>query len=152
MKYEHTQPGWPLRLSLGITAAGFLAAAAITPHELLPAPLAILVGAALLSAVLGWMWGALTIRVNDGLLRWQFGLGWPRKSVPLDAIASVETTRTTFWEGWGVHRTRRGWLYNVAGKDAVLIRKHDGKTLLLGTDEPRKLKAAPERAMGQVRH
>jgi hypothetical protein len=50
-----------------------------------------------------------------------------------------------------VHRTRRGWLYNIAGKDAVLIRKLDGKTFLLGTDEPRKLKAVLERAAGQTR-
>jgi hypothetical protein len=151
MKYEHTQPGWPLRFSLGIAAAGLLAAAAITPNELLPVARAILIGAALLSALLGWMWGALTIRVGDGVLRWQFGLGWPRKSVPLADIASVEMTRTTFWNGWGVHRTRRGWLYNIAGKDAVLIRKLDGKTFLLGTDEPRKLKAALERAAGQAK-
>jgi hypothetical protein len=151
MKYEHTQAGWPFRISLGITAVGFLAAAAITPNELLPVARAILVGAALLTALLGWMWGSLTIRVRDGVLRWQFGLGWPRKTLPLDRIASVETTRTTFWEGWGVHRTQRGWLYNVAGRDAVLIRKDDGKAFLLGTDEPRKLKSALEHATGSIR-
>jgi hypothetical protein len=46
-----------------------------------------------------------------------------------------------------VHRTRRGWLYNVSGLDAVLVRRKDGKCFLVGSDEPRKLKAALERAM-----
>ena len=47
-----------------------------------------------------------------------------------------------------MHRTRRGWLYNVAGYDAVLIRRSDGTSLLLGSDEPRRLKSAIERAAG----
>jgi len=51
-----------------------------------------------------------------------------------------------------VHRTRRGWLYNVAGFDAVLVRLKDGKSFLVGTDEPRRLKAALDRTMPSARH
>jgi hypothetical protein len=94
----------------------------------------------------GWLWSSLTIRIEDDALRLQFGLGWPRKTVALEDIDAVEVTRTTFWEGWGVHRTRRGWLYNVSGYDAVLLRRRDGSSLLIGSDEPRRLKAAIERA------
>ncbi|HSQ10943.1 MAG TPA: hypothetical protein VLN25_10080 [Burkholderiaceae bacterium] len=65
----------------------------------------------------------------------------------MERIADVDLTRTTFWEGWGVHRTRRGWLYNVAGQDAVLVRRSDGTAVLLGSDEPRKLKDALQAAM-----
>jgi hypothetical protein len=72
--------------------------------------------------------------------------------VPLADLAAVEVTRTRFWDGWGVHRTRRGWLYNVSGFDAVLVRRKDGKAFLVGTDEPRKLKAALERAMTAAPH
>ena len=104
-----------------------------------------LVGAAVALAV-GWLCSSLTIRIDNDALLFYFGLGWPRKTVPLEDIDAVEATRTTFWEGWGVHRTRRGWLYNVSGYDAVLLRRRDGSSLLIGSDEPRRLKAAIERA------
>ena len=80
----------------------------------------------------------------------RFGPGWPRKTVRLADIAAAEVTRTTFLEGWGVHRTRRGWLYNVSGFDAVLLRLANGRTLMVGTDEPRRLKAAIERAQART--
>ena len=83
----------------------------------------------------------------DGALRLQFGLGVPRRTIMLSDIDSLEVTRTRFWDGWGVRRTRRGWLYNVSGYDALLVRRKDGRALLVGTDEPRKLKAALERAL-----
>jgi hypothetical protein len=149
MKYEHTQAGWPMRVAFIVGAFGLLAAAALTPDELPPLARATFAAGALLTAILGWIWGSLTIRVAGGQLQWRFGLGWPHKAVALERIAGVETTKTTFWEGWGVHRTRRGWLYNVAGSEAVLVRQHDGKSFLLGTDEPRRLTAAIERAIAQ---
>jgi hypothetical protein len=67
--------------------------------------------------------------------------------VPLADITRVAPTRTTFLEGWGIHRTRRGWLYNLAGRDAVHIVRADGREFMLGTDEPRRLVAALERAV-----
>ena len=102
---------------------------------------------AMLAVAIGWLWSSLTVRIADGALRVQFGLGLPRKTVPLADLESVEVTRTRFLDGWGVRRTRRGWLYNVSGFDAVLLRRKDGKALLVGTDEPRKLKAALDRAL-----
>jgi hypothetical protein len=89
------------------------------------------------------------VRVADGRLQLHFGPGWPRKSWPLEDIAAVELTRTTFADGWGVHRTRRGWLYNVSGRDAVALELKDGRTVLVGTDEPRRLRAALQRAIGR---
>ena len=102
------------------------------------------------SAVIGWVWGALTVRLQDDQLQVRFGLGFPRKSLPLGEIAAVEVTRTTFLEGWGLRRTRRGWLYNVSGFDAVLLRLTNGRTLMVGTDEPRRLKTAIERAQART--
>jgi len=144
--YLHTQAGWPMRLSFTALALGLLVMCAFPPWG--PdtrSQWAVLIGAAV-ALVVGWLWSSLTIRIDDAALRFHFGLGWPRKSVPLEDIDIVEVTRTTFWEGWGVHRTRRGWLYNVSGYDAVLLRRRDGSALLVGSDEPRRLKAAIERA------
>lgn len=135
-QYLHTQPGWPMRLSFAAAAIGMIVLSA------LPMP-----GAAAALAV-GWSFSSLTVRVDADELALRFGFGWPRKAVPLADIAAVEVTRTKFWEGWGVHRTRRGWLYNVGGHDAVLLHRGDGTALLVGSDEAPRLKAAIERARG----
>ena len=148
--YEHTQAGWPMRLTFAALALGLIVLAALQLPALGRAPSwALLAGAALAIAV-GWCFSSLTVRVTSDELQLHFGWGWPRKRVPLADIDAVEVTRTTFIEGWGVHRTRRGWLYNVAGFDAVVLRRRDGTAVLVGSDEAPRLKGAIERARGRV--
>ena len=72
-------------------------------------------------------------------LRWWFGWGVWTKRIPLEDIASAVPVRNPWWYGFGIHRTPRGWLYNVSGLDAVEIRLRNGRKLRLGTDEPGKL-------------
>ncbi|MBI2298568.1 MAG: hypothetical protein HYU66_06380, partial [Armatimonadetes bacterium] len=73
--------------------------------------------------------------------------GLIRNSALVQDIRSVECVRTNWWEGWGIHGTRRGWLYNVSGFDAVLITLEQGKSFMLGTDEPEVLAEALRRTM-----
>jgi hypothetical protein len=146
MSYQHTQNGWPVRIAFGLAALAFLAMPAVQPLDR-PMPRVVLIGGAAVAVALALLWSRLTIRIDGDRLRWSFGPGWPRFSLPLAEIASVDVTRTTFWQGWGIHLTRQGWLYNISGWDAVLITRRDGKRLLLGTDEPRRLKAALERSV-----
>jgi hypothetical protein len=146
-QYEHRQTGWPLRIGLLAGAMLFVGMTALGDLRESPTGQVALLLGAMLAVTIGWLWSSLTVRIADGALRVQFGLGLPRKTVPLADLESVEVTRTRFLDGWGVHRTRRGWLYNVSGFDAVLLRRKDGKALLVGTDEPRKLKAALDRAL-----
>jgi len=147
--YEHTQPGWPMRIALLVASVVFVVLAVMPELSQTAAPPLLLLAGAAIAAVIGWMWGALTVRIQDDTLHVRFGLGWPRKTVPLAEIATVEVTRTTFWEGWGLRRTRRGWLYNVSGFDAVLLRLTNGRSMMVGTDEPRRLKTAIERAQAR---
>jgi hypothetical protein len=144
--YEHTQAGWMMRIACIVTSLGLVVLAAMPELSDEPAPPLALLAAAAFAAVVGWTWGALTVRIQNGALQVRFGLGFPRKTLPLAEIAAAEVTRTTFLEGWGLRRTRRGWLYNVSGFDAVLLRLTNGRTLMVGTDEPRRLKTAIERA------
>jgi hypothetical protein len=41
-------------------------------------------------------------------------------------------------------------LYNVSGFDAVLLRLANGRSMMVGTDEPRRLKAAIEHAQART--
>ena len=96
---------------------------------------AVLAGVAVLGVV-SWIFRSLTVEVADGVFRWRFGSGWPSGTVPLGDIASAEAVRTAWWAGWGIHVTRWGWLYNIAGFEAVAIRTKSGRRLAVGTDDP----------------
>ncbi|GAB2887614.1 hypothetical protein GCM10027046_14900 [Uliginosibacterium flavum] len=81
------------------------------------------------------LFSSLSIEVSADTLRWRFGPGIVRKQVDLKDIASVEMTRTTWLEGWGIHYTKRGWLYNVSGRNAVLVTQKDGTRFMLGSND-----------------
>ena len=61
--------------------------------------------------------------------------------MPLATVASAKVVRTSLLEGWGIHYSRFGWLYNVSGFDAVAVTLNNGKRFCLGSDEPETLAA-----------
>ena len=130
--YRHTQVGWTL---LGLLGAGLVGLTWLYLAELPRPALPVLVLAAAL-AVLGYVFGSLTVEVEGGSLRWWFGPGWLRWSRPLAAIASAERGRSSWWTGWGIRLTRFGWLYNVSGFDFVKVTLANGRSIGLGTDDP----------------
>ena len=89
-----------------------------------------------------WLFGSLTVTVAHGELRWRFGPGWIRFRVPLAEIRNARAIRTTWADGWGIHGTQFGTLYNVAGFAAVAMELRGGRRLALGTDEPDQLLGA----------
>jgi hypothetical protein len=149
--YEHTQTGWPMRFAFASSALLCIVLSAL-PELSAPVTRAFLLAGAVLAGALGFAWSRLTIEIGNEYLRWRYGLGWPRFSLALAEITDVEATQTTFWQGWGIHRTRAGWLYNIAGRDAIIVTRRDGRKTLLGTDEPRRLKAALDRALARSTH
>src|SRR6185437_4962573 len=76
-------------------------------------------------------------RVDEAGLSWGFGFGFPNGFIPLHNITGAELTETHRWEGWGVHWSpQHGWIWNLAGRAAVTIRKRLGQDITLGTDDP----------------
>lgn len=130
--YQHTQRGKLILVAMLIATLGTLAGGLAFRPILIVVPILVLCG---------WLFHSLTIEVSEGELRWCFGPGLIRKRVALDMIASVKPVRTNVLEGWGIHLSRYGWLYNVSGFDAVAIRMKNGQHFALGTDEPEKLAA-----------
>ena len=137
IRYEHTQRATVLLVSLLAAAVILIALGRLVEKadEAFYAVIGIL-------AICGFLFSSLTIQITDRALRWQFGPGLIRKEVPLREIERVEVTASTFLQGWGIHYTSRGWLYNVSGFQAVAVRLKSGKEFLLGTDEPQQLCAA----------
>ncbi len=86
--------------------------------------------------IVAYFFRSITIEISDTEMTWYFGSGLPRKSVPLSEVVSAEAIRTSFFNGWGIHYTPRGWLYNVSGYGAVCVTLRNGKRYCLGSDEP----------------
>lgn len=126
--YQHTQKAaFTLTAMAAIGVVFVILGVTVAPQLLVAVPLVV---------VTGWLFCSLTIEIVDGELRWRFGPGLIRKRVPLEKIASAQPVRTNVLEGWGIHYSRFGWLYNVSGFDAVAITLKNGKRFCLGTDEP----------------
>jgi len=128
--YQHTQPANTI-LAFMIPSFLGLAIGTIFSHALIF--VTIIIG------VTCWIFRSMTVEISDRELIWYFGSGFPRKSVSLSEVVSAEPIRISFLNGWGIHYTSRGWLYNVSGFGAVLIKLQNGKQFCLGTDEPEKL-------------
>ena len=109
--YEHRQTGVVPMAILVFAALGLVLGAIIGGLGVAGWILAAVV------IVLAISFTSLTVEIADGQLAWRFGPGLMRKRVPLTDVARASKTRTTWYEGWGIRRTRRGWLYNVAGFD-----------------------------------
>ena len=131
--YKHTQFGTAITTAMVIMFGILIGLGCFVAHQFfITAPLLLLVA---------WLFGSLTIEIGERDLRWHFGPGLIHKNVLLSDIVSAIPVRTTVLNGWGIHLTGYGWLYNVSGFDAVALTLRNGKSFALGTDEPQKLVA-----------
>jgi len=83
---------------------------------------------------------SLTVEINNDTVYLKFGDGLLKRTINLRDVESAHVIRTTPLQGWGMHWTGNGWLYNVYGLDAVELRFIGGKNrVLIGTDDQVKL-------------
>jgi hypothetical protein len=87
------------------------------------------------------LFGRLVIEVHADRVRWQFGwLGVPSGSVPLGEVTAIETARGSA-SGAGIKGTRQDREYTAAmNSPGVRLRLKDGRSVLLGTPEPDRLR------------
>lgn len=62
-----------------------------------------------------------------------------RRTIRYDDILSAEVGRTTILDGWGIHMSSRGgWVWNLWGRDCVVLQLRKG-LLRVGTDDAENL-------------
>ena len=148
--YSHTQVGWWLIVTLGIVALAILvmfSGVALGGSSFTPMGARIVGWVVFLTLVVtAVLLTSLTVQVTNEMVVWRFGPGVVHFSLPLAEITSVAATRTPLWAGFGIHWIFTGWVYNVSGRDSVVLTKPDGSKVWIGTDEPDALAAAIERA------
>ena len=125
--YQHTQPARTIVIALTVMGIMF-AVGSIFCHPL--------ISGAIVDFIVAYFFRSMTIEISDTELTWYFGSGFPMKRVALSDVVSAEAVQTGFWNGWGIHYTPRGWLYNVSGFGAVCVTLKNGKRFCLGSDEP----------------
>lgn len=89
-----------------------------------------------------FLFSSLTVTVDRETVEVRFGPGLIRKRFDTGRIVGATPVRNKWWYGWGIRLTPHGWLFNVAGLDAVELLMGDGRTYRIGTDEPQALAAA----------
>jgi hypothetical protein len=63
-----------------------------------------------------------------------------RRTVRYADIERVEVGRTLLLDGWGIHYSiRGGWVWNLWGRDCVVVHLKNGGVLRIGTDEAENL-------------
>jgi len=140
-EYKHTQIGYLLLIlySAVILYMGYLNI--VTYFN----PIA-LVGLLIMLIALG-LFATLTVKVNDRMIKIQFGLGVIRKGFILKDIETYRAVKNPWYYGWGIRYTPRGWLFNVSGFSAIELQMKSGKKYRIGTDEPNNLAKALDEAL-----
>ena len=138
LSYLHTQKGILRPILLICVAVCFVVAYfAWESPPLMPVFLA----AGGVCTALAFAFSRLTVCGEGERLAVRFGpIPLFRKAILLGEITNVEKTRSTFLAGWGIHLTRKGWLWNIGGFDCVRIETGE-KSTLVGTDDPEGLVA-----------
>lgn len=147
--YRHTQIGhttrWALRAAALLCAGGMWASVHFGGADAGLA-LGFAGGALLVFGACLLLFGSLTVSVDERRIELRFGPGWPRFGWKVADVRAVRAVRNPWWHGWGIHRTSRGWLFNVSGFEAVELELATGRKVRIGTDEPLELVEAIEAA------
>jgi hypothetical protein len=143
--YRHTQVGW---VTIGsILGGGLLLLVLLAGIRELPgAWIAVL---PLLLA--GLLFATLTVEVKASELRVRYTAGVIRRRLALADVRGVRAVRNPWYYGWGIHKLRGGWIWNVSGFEAVELALVDGSVWRVGTDEPEALARAVAAAAPHAR-
>ena len=90
---------------------------------------------------------SLTVKLDEVAIHLSYGIGLVRRSIPLERVAVCAPVRNRWFYGLGIRYVGTGWMWNIAGLDAVELTYTDGRQFRIGTDEPRELVEAITQAM-----
>ena len=90
----------------------------------------------------------LSTTVSDGKISLVFKYGFPKKEILFSEIKSAELQKVTNWWGSGVKIMRHGSMWRAWGNTAIAIQKHDGRRIVIGSDNPDELLQAIRSGLG----
>ena len=142
--YEHRQVGWVTVVALFAIGVLICIAAAISA----PSERSLSFSLVPILLVVAALFSTLTVRVTERHLMWFFGAPGIGRRIALGEITSIRAIETSIFEGWGIHLTWHGWVWNVSGFNAVQIVLRSGTRFAVGTPEPQAVIDAVQSARG----
>jgi hypothetical protein len=143
-KYEHTETGWMIIVTLGaFTILSALTAVLAPSCE----PKYVLYGVPVLLFAALLCFFKMKVTVDETAVRLRLGIGLVRVSVPLADIISAEAVKGRWYHGWGIRFLGDGWLYSVNSMDAVELKLKNSRRCRIGTNDPAGLLAAVKQAL-----
>lgn len=146
IRYRHVQIGWVTVIVMGVVALIFFRVGLVGT-----APRIVLQAVSLVLLIAAIVFSCQTIEVTDTDVVSRFALGIMPKRIPLTDIVKVEYAPSSWYDGWGIRLTSRGWLYNVSGFGAVEFTTRDGNRMRFGSDDSSNLIAAVEQNTQSVK-
>lgn len=138
--YSHTQKA-PLCLIVYVTAICLLVGSWFTQDQ--PTITLALAAGGAITAVIASAFHHLTVEDQGNRLAVRFGpmpLPMFRMTIRYDDIDKVDVGRTLILDGWGIHHSiRGGWVWNLWGRDCVVVHRKNGGVLRIGTDDTENL-------------
>ena len=95
-----------------------------------------MVGFMVVLFILVLMFSRLDAPVSSERVVAAFGCGRPHRVVEFADVTAVRRVRNRWWDGGGIRKISRGWMYNVSGLDAIELELASGKVFRIGTDDP----------------
>ena len=151
--YKHRQKGGLVLYLTGFFTSLYIAAfcyvigMANVPGAVFILPVLLLVIAVFIWSTL--LMSSMTVTVDNEFVRVVFGSHAFFKKFALKDITACKPVKNDFWNNWGIRMCGSGWLYSVAGFDAVEITFVSGRQNRIGTDQPRELAEAIQKAIGK---
>jgi hypothetical protein len=107
---------------------------------------------AIFTALFAQIFRQLSVIDHGDALAIRFGpIPLLRRTVRYSDIDKVEVRRTLIADGWGIHySTRGGWVWNLWGRDCVMLHLKNNRLLQVGTDDAPNLARFLEGKIGQV--
>jgi hypothetical protein len=131
--YRHTQLlHWSITLTIAI-------AVLVTGYIGITQSLTFSLVVAIVFLLAFLLFPSLTVIVDRESVLVYFGFGLIRKRVALAKISACRPVRNKWYYGWGIRLIPSGWMFNVAGLDAVELALADGGAFRIGTDESDRL-------------
>lgn len=138
--YKRTEMSYALLVGLAIALLALLASGIQQESRgyRLETNVPFLIGCSLLSLCAALV-GTLTTDVDEEWLTLRLGPGWVRTSLRVAEITSCRITKNRWHSFWGVRSVPLALLCGLYGLHALEITLSDGRTLLLGTNQPVRL-------------
>jgi hypothetical protein len=151
--YKHRQKGGlVLYLTAFVTILDIVAFCYVFSIRTVPGAVLLLLVLTLIVAIFIWStlaMSSLTVSVENEFVRLVFGPHAFVKKFALKDITACRPVKNGFWDNWGIRMWGSGWLYNVAGFDAVEITMRSGRKNRIGTDQPNELAEVIKKAVSK---